>query len=132
MKAINHTEVPSSYEEDLNKIYSKWKNGKLVSLDEGRYVTLFVGHQSEDYYDNDEKITHTVAFPIRVEKPVNREKAINAAEMTAYGLSTAMDVASFTAALARKSREDAEDEEVVEHDDFISWIKSELTKIGIL
>lgn len=71
------------------------------------------------------------AFPFRVKKPYSRDSAINTAEMEAYSLKTSMQVASFNASLARKSRENPEDEEVKEHDGFIAWVKEELTRIGI-
>jgi len=67
---------------------------------------------------------------MNVPKPVTRAKAINAAEMAAYGLKDAMDVASFNASLARKERMQ-EMEEPEEHDNLISWVKNELTAIGI-
>ena len=70
-------------------------------------------------------------YPIRVDKPISRDVLINAAEMQAFGLVTAMDVASFNASLARKSREGEDNEDVKEHDEFINWVKEELTKIGI-
>ena len=119
----NYVEIPSSIEDDINRDYTKWVNGKCVSLDEGVYITVFIGHFIEE-----EK---TMAYPIRVEKPLSRDSLINAAEMQAYELTDAMSVASFTASLARKSRENENDEEVKEHDNFIEWVKDELTKIGI-
>ena len=41
-----------------------------------------------------------------------------------------MEVARFSASMARKHRENPKDQEVKEHDAFISWVKEELTKIG--
>ena len=52
--------------------------------------------------------------------------------MQAYNLRSSMDVASLNASLARKYRENNSDEEVKEHDEFIEFVKSELTKIEIL
>ena len=80
--------------------------------------------------ENGSEYTPMKAFPIRVMKPVNRDMAINAAEMEAYCLNSAMEVASFSASMARKHRENSKDQEVKEHDAFISWVKEELTKIG--
>lgn len=40
------------------------------------------------------------------------------------------DVASFGSSLSRKFRDNPLDSEVKEHDDFIKWVKEELTKIG--
>ena len=71
------------------------------------------------------------AFAIRLEKPLTKDKAINAAEMEAYGLASAMDVASLNAALARKWRENINDKDVSEHDVFIRWVKAELDKTGL-
>jgi hypothetical protein len=42
-----------------------------------------------------------------------------------------MEVASFTASLARKYRDNPDDAEVREHDEFIAWVKDELSKIGV-
>ena len=132
----NYVEVPSSKEMDINASESTWKGNRCISLDEGDYITVFVDHQSEPVIKEINGImqeqTIIRAFPIRVKKPLTRAKLINAAEMDAYNLNTAMDVASFNAALARKSRENETDEEIKEHDDFISFIKSKLTEIGIL
>lgn len=129
---LNKIEVPTSRDEDYNAAYSTWKDGKFVSLDEGSHVTFYVGHESETTTDEQgNELTRTIAFPIRVAKPVTRDAAINAAEMEAYALTTAMEVASFTASLARKFRDNSTDEEVVAHDEFIAWIKDELTQIGI-
>ena len=119
----NYVEIPSTIEDDINRDHTKWVNGKCTSLDEGAYITVFIGHFIEE-----EK---TMSYPIRVEKPLSRDSLINAAEMQAYKLTDVMSVVSFTASLARKSRENENDEEVKEHDDFIEWVKDELTKIGI-
>jgi hypothetical protein len=70
------------------------------------------------------------AFVVEVENPVTRAKAINAAEMLAYDLHNALEVASFNASLARKARNQEDAEEVREHDEFIAAVKSELTAIG--
>ena len=128
----NYIEVPVSQEEDINKELTTWKDGKCISLDEGTSITVFVDHFNEistDEEDNERILER--AYPIRVEKPISRDKLINAAEQQAYGLVTAMDVASFNASLARKSRENEDSEDVQEHDEFISWVKGKLTEIGI-
>lgn len=134
MKVLNYVEVPSTKEQDINRKYTEWRNGKCVSIDEGaKYKTLYIGHKEETVYDEEgnEGII-TKAFPIRMEKPVTRDMAINAAEMEAYGLRNAMEVASFNASLARKTRINPNDEEVTDHDAFIGWVKEELTKIGVV
>jgi hypothetical protein len=42
-----------------------------------------------------------------------------------------MAVASFNASLARKSRLNPDDTEVITHDNFINAVKTELSNIGI-
>jgi hypothetical protein len=129
---LNLTEVPSTKAQDANPTLTRWLDDKCISLDEGSHTTFFIGHQIEYYSDGDDsEVSRTVAFPIRVQKPVSRDAAINAAEMEAYQLNTAMEVASFTASMARKFRENPQDSEVLAHDEFIQWVKQELTKIGI-
>lgn len=73
----------------------------------------------------------TFAWLVWVEKPLTRAAAINAAEQSAYGLKTAMEVASFNASLARKARTEEDASEVSEHDEFINEVKAELTRIGV-
>ena len=134
----NYVEVPATEEEDFNAEYTTRANGVCVSLDEGSHVTYFIGHKQTSELrpaanDPELMVEKNIvrAFPVRVPKPATRDAAINAAEMAAYGLYTAMDVASFNAALARKSRISQSDEEVLEHDNFIYWVREELTKIGV-
>lgn len=132
MLNINYVEVPATKEEDINKGLTKWSDGKYVSIDEGTHVTLYVDHREECIADGDgEERTVVRAFPIRVKKPVSRDMAINAAEMEVYGLNSAMEVASFNASLARKARANAADEEVIEHDEFIAWVKVRLDDIRL-
>ena len=125
MKTVNFITVPSDKLEDDNLGRTIWKDGKYISLDEGNHVTIFIGH-----YNEDESTTR--AYPIRVEKPITRDKAINSAEMEAYSLKSAMDVASFNASLSKKFRENSNNEEVKDHDELINWVRTELTKIGIV
>lgn len=137
MLILNYTEVPATEAEDINHEHTTWRDGHCVVLDEGTHVTLFIFHREKEVTemlpDSEEPAVRQgmEAFAVRVAKPMTRDMAINAAEMTAYGLSTAMEVASFNASLARKSRADASDAEVYEHDLFISNVKAELTKIGV-
>lgn len=125
----NYVEVPAKMELDINLNSTKWYDGKYILIDEGTHITIYIAHfvESQNELGNDV----VKAYQIRIEKPLSRDAVINAAEMQAYGLVTAMDVASFNASLARKSREGEDDADVKEHDEFISWIKEELTKIGI-
>ena len=124
-----------------------WKNGLLVAVtatidDKGGNDIVYLLHENETVYepvlDEQGNMTEETeakvikrAFAVTVPHPYSRKDIINAAEMVAYDLRDAMDVASFNAGLARKSREDAEDAEVQEHDEFIELIKSELDKFGI-
>lgn len=108
-------------------------------LDEGNAVTVYLDVHSEEVpvYSGDETDSTVsynkvkIGYPVRCEKPVSRDSFINAAEMQAYGLKDAMASASFNASMARKWRENEGDAEVKEHDEFIDWVKKELTKIGV-
>lgn len=111
----------------------KHHNGKVVSSEQEDAVILYIGHQDEDVVDEDgHAVRQTRAFCFPVPKPLTRARAINAAEMAAYKLNDAMEVASFAAGLARKEREGRELEEVTDHDTFMTWVQSELTSCGIL
>lgn len=137
---IGYTAVPRTVAEDLNVDRSVWRNGLYVGLDEGTHMTFYIGHHeapkdrislpAEDAYREVEEVG-MLAFPVRVAKPVSRDAAINAAEMGAYSLRTPLEVASFAASLARKHRLDPDDAEVREHDEFIEWVRGELTAIGV-
>lgn len=110
-------------------------------FDEGNAVTVFLDIKEVEmseptaYTDSDFAVIPTrltrVGYPVRCIKPVSRDAFINAAEMQAYGLRDALASASFNASLARKWRENPGDSEVKEHDEFIAWVKKELTKAGI-
>lgn len=133
MKNIEYKEIPSSIEEDQNKSRSIWKNGLFIGLDLGKSIELFFGHKREKKLDeNGEEKEVTVAFSCKVQKPLTRDRAINAAEMAAYGLFDATDIASLNASLSRKYREDINNQEVIDHDEFIAWVKKELDKIGLI
>lgn len=102
-------------------------------IDEGNAITVYLDSHEEvipSIMEESSK-TVTVGYPIRCEKPVSRENFINAAEMQAYGIKDALASASFNASLARKWRENPGDQEVLEHDKFIAWVKEKLTEIGI-
>ena len=107
------------------------KDGRLIrsGTQNARTTTLYFFHEDETDAEGE---TVTRAFAVPVEKPVTRARAINAAEMEAYGLNDAMEVASFNAALARKWRENPNDQECIEHDQLIEDIKDGLTDMGIL
>lgn len=128
----NYIEIPATSDKDINPNQTTWKDGKCISLDEGEYITVYVDHTSEIIKDgNGDDKTVMKAYPIRVEKPISRDKLINEAEKQAYNLVSAMDVASFNASLARKFRENENNEEIKQHDEFISFIKNKLKEIGL-
>lgn len=115
-----------------------WLDGKLVLEKGDKYTTLYLYHESEKVLTSEmdeegnevqKEVEIVRAFPIIVANPFTKDKAINAAEMTAYGLKDALDVASFNASLARKARMNASDSEVIEHDNFINDIKIQIDKI---
>ena len=101
--------------------------GDAVGCKLDKSTVLYLFREQEET----EEGTQTRAFFVEVENPVTRGKAINAAEMAAYGLHDALEVASFGTSLARKARVHEDAEEVVAHDEFIQDVKSELTAIGI-
>jgi hypothetical protein len=115
--------VPSNQAEDINAGYTEWRDGKYIAIDEGDYITYYIGHTST--------AADIWAYPIRTMKPVSRANLICAAEMQAYGLVSSMEVASLGASLSRKYRENNDDPEVKEHDEFIRWVKNGLTAIGM-
>ena len=114
---------------------ARWKNGKLISYSMPNTQVFLIGHEkqvvTEEKDGKEVKVSKNMAFEIHVPRPVTRARAITAAEMSVYGLITPLDVASFNAGLARKSREMVDLQEVEEHDHFIAWVKDELTKIGV-
>lgn len=133
---INYIEVPSKMEEDINRGKTTWRNGKCVMLDEGRHAMVYIGHKEETRHDvstegEASEWQATMAFPVRVKKPLTKAKAVNAAEMQAYALADALEVASLAASLSRKHRENINDLDVKEHDEFIAWVKRELDASGL-
>lgn len=118
--------------------YQVLPDPEMTQMDEGTHVTLFLDRQSEVVTEpdpaNPESVVEkevTKAIYLRVKKPLTRARAINELEMLAYGLSDALEVASFGTSLARKARADESDPEVKEHDELITWGKQKLTEIGI-
>lgn len=137
MEALKKIRIASDQSQDLNKGKTTWVNGILTQFNEGPKTTLYLFHEftTEIEYPKEGdpiKVPVTYAFPVRVDNPIRRDQAINNAEMQRYGLYSAMDVASLNAALARKSRSNSMDDEVIEHDNFMEAVKDELTRIGII
>ena len=127
MKTINYQQVPSTEADDLNKTRSKWENSLYVLLDEGRFITRFIGHRNEMITSEDgseEQIT--VAYPVRVEKPYTVDKAVSVAIMDAYGLLSAGELTAFLEDIARKHRQNSNDPDVMEFDYFIEWVRCSL------
>lgn len=137
MKSVNYIEVPLTEADDMNKGKTVWKDGKCAMLDEGsRHAVLYLGHRKSSRTElspEGEETEREVmeAFAVRVEKPLTRDRAVNAAEMAAYGLLDASDTASLNAALARKWRENVNDLDVAEHDAFVRWAKAEIDALGL-
>lgn len=124
MKSINYQVVPSTMEEDYNSSKTVWKDGKIQSLDEGNYVTMFIGHKTVKTVD-DAGVEHEVteAFPVRVQKPYSLDKAVMAGVMNAYGLLTSQDYAALSEEIERKRRINVEDASVKEYDILVDWIR---------
>lgn len=99
--------------------------GKPVACRLGTSTQLYLFHESEQNGEG----TVTRAFVVEVSNPVTRAKAINQAEMLAYDLHDALQVASFNASLARKARNGEDLDEVREHDEFIAEVKAQLSDI---
>lgn len=126
MKTINYQQVPSTVADDLNKTKSKWENNLYVSLDEGRFITRFIGHNIETIISEDgREVQITVAYPVRMEKPYAIDKAVSAAIMDAYGLS-AGELPAFLEDISRKHRQNSNDPDVMEFDYFVEWVRCSL------
>lgn len=121
MIEINKVIVPSSTGDGIGNL--SYKDGKLVSYEHGSVVNVYLFHETDGESQR--------AFEITVSAPVTYDKCVNAAEMAAYGLTTAMDVAAFGASLARKQRSGENADEVLEHDRFIGQVKDELALLGL-
>lgn len=124
MKSINYQVVPSSMEEDYNSSKTVWKDGKIQSMDEGRYVTVFIGHKAVKSVNEDgSEQDVTEAFSVRVQKPYSLDKAVMAGVMNAYGLTTSQDYAALSEEIERKRRVNAEDTSVKDYDILVDWIR---------
>ena len=114
---IDKVIVPEHTGDGNGKIYRK--DGKVVRYEHGSKVNVYLFH--EDGEDG------TRAFELTMTAPMTRAKCINAAEMAAYGLIDAMDVAAFASSLSRKERTGDDRDEVRQHDQFIHDVKQELS-----
>ena len=123
--AVNYEVVPSKRQEDYTSGKTVWRDGRLVSIDEGPAVTQYLAHIRDTDIDAEgaeQEVSRS--FAVRVVKPLTRDRAINAAEMASYVLTSAEVTASLNAALSRNCRDYINDKEVKEHDEFIRWVKS--------
>lgn len=138
MITLNYIEVPHTEEADTERELHTWTGGRCVMENRTTEVQIMLFHTDETITEpsreegaeaTERDITKAWCFC--VDKPITRDKAINAAEMEAYNLRSAMDVAAFAASLSRKSRTNETADEVREHDEFIDRVKDALTKIGL-
>lgn len=137
MIELRKTIVPCCLDEDYAEEQSVWKNGKYVMCKGTITDTYYIGHETSEEIESlpsedeqtQEKKKVCRAFAIEVTKCATKSEIINSAEMIAYDLKNAMEVASFNASLSRKYRENSKDKECKEHDEFIEWVKEELNAI---
>ena len=124
MKSINYQVVPSTIEEDYNSSRTVWNGGKIQSMDEGSYVTMFIGHKTVKTIDEEGVEQNTTeAFPVRVQKPYSIDKAVMAGVMSAYGLTTSQDYTALSEEIERKRRINSEDASVKDYDILVDWIR---------
>lgn len=136
MKVINYMQVPLSEADDLNRDKTTWRGGKIVMADEGRHVTLYLGHMTETVSETTEsgeveEHERMTAFPVRVEKPLTREKAVNAALMQAYALATPEELSALRGDMQRKWRANNNDRDVAEYDSLLARILFWLDATGL-
>lgn len=136
MKELNKIEIPASVAQDFNSANSVWKNGKLMIQRGTVRDTYFIGHETrtvteiKESQESEPIIREAVfAFPVEVKKPAAYGDVVNAAERQAYALFSDEAAISFTASLSRKYRENNQDAEVIEHDQFIAYVKQEIAPI---
>lgn len=93
-------------------------------MDEGSYVTMFIGHKTVKTIDEEGVEQNTTeAFPVRVQKPYSIDKAVMAGVMSAYGLTTSQDYAALSEEIERKRRINSEDASVKDYDILVDWIR---------
>ena len=121
---INRVSIPDSIEEDFNKNRTTWIDDKLVEFDEGSHIIYYIDHKNEYIVDEigKEKLI-TLAYPIRVEKPITRDKIIMSAVKDAYCLSSDEDITNFQLKLLQENNDSSE---VIKYREFISWVNNNL------
>ena len=126
--ALPMTQVPNSPEEDHNAELSVWKNGKLIELNEGGdYSIFYFGHtvtETSDELGNPKTVT--MAYPVRIKKPVTPEKIITAACMEIYGITNLEDQTNLNAEIMRKFVNNSSDTDVKNHYKLVRWINDEI------
>lgn len=127
---IQKINVPNSIDEDPNKDKTIWIDDRIIEFDEGSHIIYYIDHQKESIVDEDGKESIiTLAYPIRVEKPISQEKIIISAIKNAYCLVNDTDINNFQLKLLQISNDSPE---VIEYREFISWINDKLnTSRGI-
>ena len=111
-------------EEDYNSSKTVWKDGKIQYMDEGRYVTVFIGHKAVKSVNEDgSEQDVTEAFSMRVQKPYSLDKAVVAGVMNAYGLMKSQDYTALSEEIERKRRINSEDASVKDYDILVDWIR---------
>ena len=123
MIVINKVIVPESIGDGVGQLNYN-KDGKLISYEHGSVVNVYLFHEEDG--------ENVRAMELTMTAPMTRAKCINAAEMVAYSLQNAMDVAAFASSLSRKQRTGEDISEVTEHDEFIAAVKIELSNLGVL
>ena len=118
---INKVIVPKSTGDGQGRL--NYHDGKLVSYEHGSVVNVYLFHEQDG--------EDVRAMELTMSVPMTRAKCINAAEMSAYGLLDAMDVAAFASSLSRKERMGEDLDEVAEHDEFIMDVKVELSALNV-
>lgn len=121
MITINKVLVPQSIGDSKGNL--TWKDGKVISYEHGSVVNVYLFHEGEGEEQR--------AMELTINAPLTYDKCVNAAEMAAYGLETAMDVASFNASLSRKQRVGEDTDDIIEHDNFMDNVKNELSLLGL-
>lgn len=134
MKILNYQIVPSTIEEDINKNKTVWLNDKLFSLDEGAYITYYIGHYTETILepknesdDGTEYIEKevTYAYPIRIAKPFSIEKIITSATLKAYNI-TIDEYTAFINDINTRYSKNSGDELVLEYNSFVDWVRNSI------
>ena len=123
-KYINYVEVPNTDKYIENR--SMWVNGKITEFDEGIYSIFYIDHREENIVYDDTVKTITLAYPIRVKKPITQEKIITAAVKDAFGLTSEEDFSNFQARLLRLFQTNPKSEEIIEYNNFINWVENGL------